>query len=155
MDEVHPLIASSLADLSVLIVNKSGLDSCGIAGTIGGATKDNAFVVVQDSCAVGNHSFAHELGHIFGARHDTGSDSTKTPYAYGHGYHYASAWRTIMAYPASCPSGCTRLGYWSNPNVTYPTVVNGVTQAIPMGTTTKEDNARVLNANVSVLANIR
>jgi hypothetical protein len=155
MDDVHALITSSKSDVNVLIVNKDGLDSCGIAATIGGATTTNDFVVVQDSCAVGNHSFAHELGHIFGARHDTANDPTTTPYAYGHGYHYQSAWRTIMAYPSSCPSGCTRLGYWSNPNVTYPTVVNGVTKAIPMGTTAKEDNARVLNANVSVLANIR
>lgn len=152
MDSIHTRIAATGADIGVLFTSHARADSCGIAGAIGASSTATAFAVVEDSCAVGNHSFAHELGHLFGARHDYAADSSNTPYAYGHGFHYASEWRTVMAYPASCPSGCTRLGYWSNPNVSYP-IVGGGTAA--MGTTTREDNARVLNANASTLEGLR
>ena len=70
-----------------------------------------------------------------------------TPYAWGHGYQYTGSpkWRTIMAY--ACTGGCPRLNYWSNPNNLY----NGH----PMGTTTKNHNARVLNDTRATVAAFR
>jgi hypothetical protein len=50
-----------------------------------------------------------------------------------------------MAY--NCTSGCPRINYWSNPARTY----NG--QA--MGTTTRSDNARVLNTTRGTIAAFR
>ena len=50
-----------------------------------------------------------------------------------------------MAY--ACSGGCPRLNYWSNPSVLY----NG----IPMGTTSTNDNERVLNNTRNTVAAFR
>jgi hypothetical protein len=50
-----------------------------------------------------------------------------------------------MAY--NCSNGCPRLNYWSNPNKTR--------DGVAMGTTTKSNNARVLNERAAVLAAFR
>ncbi len=103
---------SAGADVAVLIINKN--DFCGLADAIM-ANAGNAFAVVHYDCATGYYSFAHEIGHLQGARHDPANDPTTTPFSYGHGFQHNTAptWRTIMAY--NCASGCTRLQYWSSP----------------------------------------
>src|SRR5262249_35151376 len=129
-------------DLSALIINQT--DFCGLADAIM-ANASTAYAVVHYGCATGYYSFAHELGHLMGARHDPANDSTTTPFAYGHGYQQTATsptWRTIMPY--NCPSNCTRLQYWSNPSVTYDNR--------PMGTAPTNDNARVLNATATTVA---
>ncbi|HTG32273.1 MAG TPA: hypothetical protein VLB76_05030 [Thermoanaerobaculia bacterium] len=50
-----------------------------------------------------------------------------------------------MAY--DCSGGCPRLNYWSNPNKLYNTH--------PMGTTTRNHNARVLNDTRATVAAFR
>ena len=136
---------SSGADMSAMIINQS--DYCGMADAIM-ANASTAFAVVHYSCATGYYSFAHELGHLQGARHDPANDPTPTPFAYGHGYQQTAAnphWRTIMAY--DCAGGCPRLQYWANPNVTY----NG----LPMGTASVSHDARVLNETAATVAAFR
>jgi peptidyl-Asp metalloendopeptidase len=133
------------ADMVVLIIDKS--DYCGLADAIM-ADASTAFAVVHYDCATGYYSFAHELGHLQGARHDPANDPTNTPFAYGHGFQHASpvpSWRTIMAY--NCEGGCSRRQYWSNPNVNY----NG----IATGTAATNDNARVLNETASTVAGFK
>jgi hypothetical protein len=127
------------ADLQVLIINKK--DYCGLADGIL-ADKSTAFAIVHYNCATGYYSFAHELGHLMGARHDEQSDPSSQPFPYGHGYRDHNKWRTIMAYP--CPQSCNRLQYWSNPNITFG--------GEPMGTALINDNARVLNQTASSIA---
>jgi len=144
MDEIHATRNSSTADVAVLLINNT--QYCGLASGIG-STASTAFVTVYWDCATGYYSFAHEIGHLQSARHDPANDPTNTPYAWGHGYQYTGSpsWRTIMAY--NCTAGCTRLDYWSNPNNLY----NGH----PMGTTTKNNNARVLNDTRATVAAFR
>lgn len=143
MDNIHTLRNSTSADVGVLLVDNTAY--CGLASAIG-ATATTAFVEVYWQCATGYYSFAHEIGHLQSARHDPANDPTNTPYAYGHGYQYAAGgWRTIMAY--DCTSGCTRLNYWSNPGKTYG--------GVAMGTTTKNDNHRVLNNTRATVAAFR
>jgi hypothetical protein len=146
MDEIHGTRDSSSADVNVLLINNAS--ACGLASSIG-STAATAFVAVYWDCATGYYSFAHEIGHLQSARHDPKNDPTTTPYAWGHGFQYTAnkrnQWRTIMAY--DCTRGCPRLNYWSNPNKLY----NGVA----MGTTTKNDNARVLNTTAATVAGFR
>lgn len=144
MDEIHTQRDNYGADVGVLILNNSG--ACGVAKAIG-ATASTAFAVVHHSCATGYYSFAHEIGHLQGARHDPAADPSTSPYAYGHGYRAPNnAWRTVMAY--NCSPSCTRINYWSSPNKTY-----GDGQV--MGTVSQSDNARVLNLTAPTVAAFR
>lgn len=89
-----------------------------------------AFVMNEDSvkhapCAISvvrwpelrrNYSFAHEIGHTMGARHDRMQDEKETPYPFAHGY-VNDLLVTIMAYPRkSCAEGaiCERVPMFSN-----------------------------------------
>ncbi|HEX6138059.1 MAG TPA: M12 family metallo-peptidase, partial [Casimicrobiaceae bacterium] len=82
MDGVHALRGQYGADLVSLFIENG--QYCGM-GWIGPSAA-YAFSVVNRGCASGNYSFPHELGHNFGARHDTYVDAATTPYAYGHGW---------------------------------------------------------------------
>jgi hypothetical protein len=78
-----------------MIINQS--DYCGLADAIM-ANASTAFAIVHYDCATGYYSFAHELGHLQGARHDPANDPTNTPPCgpYGHGFQHLSpspAWR--------------------------------------------------------------
>jgi len=135
------------ADVAVLIINQS--DYCGLADEIS-ATAAKAFVIVHYGCATGYYSFAHEIGHLIGARHDLDVDPTLTPYAYGHAHlekKTSGGWRTIMGY--NCNSGAcpTRIQYWSNPNVSY--------SGTATGNAAREDNVRVWNERATTVAGFR
>ena len=146
MDNVHTLRNSYAADMVVLVVNDG--EACGQAAAIK-ATATSAFATAHYTCITGYYSFAHELGHLQGARHDRFVDGSTTPYAYGHGYIPPSkSWRTVMAYGNNC-SNCTRIQWWSNPLVVYPATGE------VMGTTGYEDNARVLTLTAPTVAAFR
>ena len=137
------------ADLVSLFVENG--QYCGIAWI--GPSASYGFSVINRGCASGNLSFAHELGHNFGALHDPYVDPGTSPYAYGHGYAVpAAGWRTVMAYNNVCSAAgtsCTRIPYFSNPNLTYGS------PAQPLGTAATSDNARVHNQNAATVANFR
>ncbi len=155
MDNVHDLRDTYGADLVGLWVANGG-GYCGIAyimTTVSTSFENYGFMVVARSCATGYYSFGHEFGHIQSARHDWYVDSTNnSPYTYNHGYVYTPSpdWRTVMAYSNAC-SGCTRLQYWSNPDVLY----SGVPMGVPEGTYHAADNRKTLNNTASTVANFR
>ena len=135
MDNVHGLRDASCADAVVLIVGDT--QWCGMAyimSSVSSSFEDSAFSLVSWTCATGYYSFAHELGHNMGARHDWYVDSGKTPYAHSHGFvNNPDHWRTIMAYNSECSDlgfNCSRLQYWSNPLVSY----GGDPMGVPAGT---------------------
>jgi len=143
MDNIHSLRNQNAADVAMIVLNNS--TSCGLASAIG-ATASTAFASVSRTCTTGYYSFAHEIGHLQSARHDPANDPTNTPYAYGHGYQSPTkAWRTIMAY--NCSPSCARINYWSSPLRTYGGQV--------MGTTNRNDNARVLNNTRATISAFR
>jgi len=146
MDEVHDLRDLYCADIVVLIEDLNNY--CGVSYL--NADSEHAFCVVSKNCATGYYSFGHEIGHLFGARHNPESDPTVYPYPYGHGYLNGSGWRTIMAYNNEllCPEGfCRRVLYWSNPSFRF--------QNMYMGSFSTHNNARLLNETALKLANFR
>ncbi len=149
MDEVATLRNTHAADLVSLFVENG--QYCGLAWI--GPSASYGFSVVNRGCASGNLTFAHELGHNFGALHDPYVDPGTSPYAYGHGYAVpAAGWRTVMAYNNVCSAAgtnCTRIPYFSNPNFSYGS------PAQPMGTASTSDNTRVHNQNATTVANFR
>jgi len=161
MDEVHNLRDLYHADLVNLIVNTG--QYCGIAyqmQSVDASFGFWAFSVVQRTCAVGNLSFAHELGHNMGARHDWYVDSGTQPYRYSHGHlNFANRWRTVMSYDNYCQAlgaSCNRIPYWSNPNLTYGGVPLGVAEnTCTGGVGCDADNARTLNNTAYTVANFR
>ena len=146
MDNVHTLRNTYAADLVMLVVNDT--EACGQAAAIN-ATATSAFATADQSCITGYYSFGHELGHLQGARHDRFVDGTLSPYQYGHGFIPSTkTWRTIMSYGNNC-GNCARIQWWSSPLKTYPPTGQ------VMGTTTYEDNARVLNLTAPTVAAFR
>ena len=150
MDNVHTLRETHRADVVVLLSDNSSY--CGMAYL--NAAAATAFALVAWDCAVENLSFAHEIGHLQGARHDRYVDPVNGPnYTYNHGdVDLVIRKRTVMAYNAQCDATspgtfCDRLGYWSNPAVFYP----GTSR--PTGSAAYENNANVLNNTAYTVAN--
>ena len=132
MDEIHALRDAYAADICVLITTDA-ISVCGQAYEIN-ANSDEAFCVVQQSCAsaAGKRSFTHEIGHIFGGRHQSkkhgadGYDPCDVPYSYAHGYAFTgndqNDYRTMMNVD---PGRGLRIKYFSNPSVPFQGVYTG------------------------------
>jgi peptidyl-Asp metalloendopeptidase len=111
MADVRRLRESNKANVAVLFVDDG--EACGVARRIL-ATRDSAFVVVYYNCATGYYSFAHEIGHLQGARHNPEEDKSALPFPYGHGFmDLKRKRRTIMSY--DCAAGCKRELQWARP----------------------------------------
>ena len=158
MDNVHTLRDDYGADILSLFVHDPTTNWCGksiIMNTESHSFENQAFNVVDWDCATGYYSFAHEMGHNQGARHDRAHDNSDGVFSYSHGYQDPEGdFRTIMAY--NCPGGCIRVNYWSNPDNDY---IVGGTNYGPMGVvytaTDSADNRRSHNNTRDTVANWR
>jgi len=159
LDDVLDLRYDYGADIVALITEKAldsnGKDSCGWSYINNiDDFEDWAFSVVKRSCANPALSFAHETAHLFSARHDWAVDSNdNSPYHYNHGHikktptdPNVAPWRTIMSYDDYCP-GCIRIGYYSNPRLTYHGDLLGAPNE-PRPT----DNSQAINNKAEVVA---
>lgn len=164
MDDVHAIRDASGADIVSLWVNQAG-NLCGIGSLMTTESANfapSAFNVVLLSCATGNYTFGHEMGHNMGLRHDTFVDTgtnTVTPEGstaatrvnYAHGYvDVPNRFRTIMAYTDQCTAAgvsCPKIRNYSNPDV----AVNGA----PTGLAASANNARMLNDTRETVAAFR
>lgn len=134
------------ADLVALLSNTT--NNCGQGYLIGGAggNANNGFTVTSRGCAVGNLSFAHELGHNMGSQHNP-ENGTNSAFSYGYGHYVNGVFRTVMSYVDPCAQGCTRRPYFSNPAVSF----NGY----PTGLDNERDNTRLINSTADIIANYR
>lgn len=134
------------ADLVDMLTNSTA--ACGIGYLMGSlpGNANNGFTVTARTCAVGNLSFAHELGHNMGSQHNPENGSGPTfPYAFGH--YVNGVFRTVMSYSDPCTSGCTRVAHFSNPVINYNGLATGIDNA--------RDNARSINNTADSIANYR
>ncbi|WP_428666471.1 M12 family metallo-peptidase [Runella sp.] len=132
------------ADLVVCFVGFMYGTNVGSVTHIPANNYDNSFIVTAPfAIGTGIHTFAHEMGHMLGARHETDAGSP----SYSHGYLFTSgisSYRTIMH---TDQSGSTRIMYFSNPNINY----NGV----PTGTVSTNHEARVISENSPTIVNLK
>ena len=159
MDAVHALRDRVGADLVHLIVSEGGR-----AYLVG------AFGLTCQHC--GGGTFAHELGHNMGLRHDRYaqlySERWRGPVTLDPAFGYVNQqtlvpgtaqsrrWYTIMAYPTQCSdayTGCSRPLRFSNPRQSY----NGDPLGVPFGSggsgvSGPADAAAVLNATGPAVA---
>jgi hypothetical protein len=145
LDAVHSLRTQYGADVVTLIGKgyASGSGACGVGylmTTVSTSFAPYAFNDVDQSCAAGYLSYAHEVGHNEGVQHDPANAGGAPSYPYAYGYQDPSgAFRTVMAYGSA-----TRVPYFSSPNVLY----NGR----PTGLANAQDNARALTNTVATVA---
>lgn len=162
VDGVHALRDAHGADLvSMIVQNLTGGGNCGrayIMNPVSTAFENSGFSVVRRFCATSQFSFVHELGHNMSARHEWAGDSTNNaPYTFNHAHADASPtapatpWRSVMHRGSGC-AGCTRVPYFSNPDITYP--VGGDPLGIGTGAE-PTDNHRTLNQTALTIANLR
>jgi hypothetical protein len=140
------------ADMVALLVETSG--NCGVGylmTKVGWDFAYHAFSVTSRRCAVGNLSFAHELGHNQGCQHnpENGGPPERLAYPFAYGHYVDGAFRTIMSYSDPCtpPNFCPRVEHFSNPSVNF----NGV----PTGIANQRDNHRVINDTATAIAQFR
>jgi len=133
------------ADLVALLSNTGG--GCGIGYLMGSVNgnPNNAFTVTSRTCAVGNLTFAHELGHNMGSAHNP-EDGSGGTYSYSYGHYVNGVFRTVMSYSNPCTSGCTRRAYFSNPSIIF--------SGFPTGTSTRDNASSINNTDVRI-ANYR
>lgn len=157
-DQVKSWRIEAAADLVVLLV-KNGLGSCGYAmgpdypdypitddkidvslqldvplpaepSWVNFFSWYGAYAVVDDDCALDVYSFAHEVGHLMGMRHERFSEFGGVEEHCGYGYPIMRrsdpVGRTIMAYPGYCSyrgvdsAHCSRHNRYSFPLVKEP-----------------------------------
>lgn len=157
-DEAQSLREETHADLVSLWLAGSvpGGASCGIA-YLGGLDPqyDPEYaawsVVYAAACATQFRAFAHEVGHNLSAHHDAGASQPPTDgKTYARGFVDVPAQTvTVMSYYDQCIAqqvNCTRIGYFSNPNVAY----NGRVQGTPA-----TQNVQAINEQIATVAGYR
>jgi len=165
MDEVHALRDYFGADLVALLSTGSG----GVAWTpesAGEFTPSAGFSQSHWEGATTRLTFAHEIGHNYGAGHDKAQDSQPGPgwKPYAAGYVSCEPTfgidcvQTVMAYDDDCPIiiGCLdRVPYYSNPDIEFPWDFIFTTTYSSLGIPDDRDNARAIRQSRSMVAGYR
>ncbi|MFI4855032.1 MAG: zinc-dependent metalloprotease family protein, partial [Phycisphaerales bacterium JB065] len=135
------------ADLVAMLSTSSG--ACGIGylmQSLDPAFESSGFSVTNYGCAVGNLSFAHELGHNMGCQHDADNAGSNPIFPYSFGWRWTANGgplrRSVMSYAPG-----SRVPHFSNPNV-----LNG---GQPTGVESSAYNAMTINNTAYLISNFR
>ena len=129
---IDALMDAHFADVAFLLIdeqaNVAGETSFGrVGGVAFGSDPARPFGLSTDDYALGDLTALHELGHVFGGRHEDFASGSCRPVV-----NVGLQWMTVMGGYISCPftglpaTGCVRLNRWSNPAQTYNGVALGV-----------------------------
>lgn len=153
--------ASMIADLVVVLTNGGYAEANGAVADFGGNpnSDDNAVAIVETGFAnQPNYTFAHEVGHLFGCRHQD-SDNCHANHddggsSYAHGYGFQGGWKFLFfgcyRYHSTIMYACgdnglrRRILHYSNPYVLY--------DGEPTGTVSPNYNARLLRESACTVA---
>ncbi|MEM1180539.1 MAG: zinc-dependent metalloprotease family protein [Acidobacteriota bacterium] len=140
------------ADVVALIL-RDAEDVCGVAATIPSgniaAFNNSMFHVTQIPC-INNHTFTHEMGHLFGMEHDpvNGRPVAFASFPWSYGHFVDGVFRTVMSYRTECTNeNCPRRAYFSSPIIR--------SQGIPTGIDGARDNRRTGLSITPIIANFR
>lgn len=150
--DVQNLRNANGADLVILLTGSNYGSVLGIVQQIG-PNDPTSYSIVTAGAATGSYSFAHELGHLFGGRHQQcsvwnngGCDDT-AGFAHGYGYSYGflnlNKCSTIMH---QIRNSYTRILYYANPNISHDGQSTG---------TSNNNNARQLWEQAPTIATFR
>ena len=148
--DLHDLRNAYGADLVVVLV-KGDNSLCGLGylmSEVSSAFEAYGYSVTATSCATGNFSFGHEIGHNMGARHDRANDNTDgLPFNFNHGYvDSENNFKTIMG-----TGGNARIQYFSNPDVLFGGAATGVAE----GNVLAADNRKTFQNTALTISKFR
>lgn len=164
------------ADIVVLIIENGGgaappnetILLCGVANTMREAQLNSfaprAYSVVKRTCATGNLTLAHELGHNLGLEHhpfeiNFQPEPASFPWSFGHSAGgTSSGFHTIMSTNAECLANsvlCSLIPRFSNPSITWPVSNGAEVIQTAVGIDGQRDNARTLRRTGQIGANWR
>ena len=147
---LHDLRDTHGADLVVVLVKGDG-SLCGLGylmQTVSSSFAPFGYSVTATSCATGNYTFGHEIGHNMAARHDRANDNTDgAPFNYNHGYvNTIQNFKTIMGTGSN-----TRIQHFSNPDVSFLGAPTGIAE----GNALAADNRKAFNNVALTTSNFR